>query len=87
MTGTNRYAETAFERELAQLRSVELKVETGRLSTAQVAFKEQAEALGFRYAECRSVDEVERFVRGLIAGDGADHHRQGGGDDARGEAE
>ncbi len=63
---------------------VELKAGAGRLSTAQVAFKEQVEALGFCYAECHSVDEVGRFVRGLITG-GADQHRQGGGAGAPGE--
>ena len=64
---------------------IELKAGAGRLSTAQMAFKKQVKSLGFRFAECRSVDEVERFVRGLIAGGGVDHHQQGGGDDARGE--
>ncbi len=59
---------------------IELKADGGRLSASQLAFKKQVEALDFRYAECRSVDEVERFVRGLIAGDGADHHQQGGAD-------
>ena len=50
---------------------IELKAGAGRLSAAQVAFKMQVETLGFRYAECRSVDEVERFVRRLIAEVGA----------------
>ncbi len=46
---------------------VEVKSDKGYLSQAQKAFKNQAEGFGFPYAECRAVDEVERFVRKLIA--------------------
>ena len=46
---------------------IELKSEGGRLSAAQKAFKNQAEGFGFPYAECRDLNEVERFVRRLIA--------------------
>ena len=46
---------------------IEVKAATGRLSAKQKEFKNTAEYFGFPYAECRAVDEVERFVRGLIA--------------------
>ena len=46
---------------------IEIKADKGRLSPAQKAFRNTAEVLGFPFAECRAVDEVERFVRGLIA--------------------
>ena len=46
---------------------IEIKAPKGRLSAAQKAFKNSAENLGFPFAECRGVDEVEKFVRGLIA--------------------
>ena len=46
---------------------IEIKSDKGRLSAAQKAFKNTAEVLGFPFAECRGVDEVERFIRGLIA--------------------
>jgi hypothetical protein len=46
---------------------LEIKSATGRLSASQKAFKNTAEYFGFPFAECRAVDEVERFVRGLIA--------------------
>ena len=38
-----------------------------RVSPAQKAFKNTAEGFGFPFIEARGVDEVERFVRGLIA--------------------
>ena len=46
---------------------IELKVEGGRLSAAQKAFRNTVEAFGFAYAECHDLNAVERFVRGLIA--------------------
>ena len=46
---------------------IEIKAPQGRLSQAQKAFRNTAEEMGFPFAECRGVDEVERFVRGLIA--------------------
>ena len=46
---------------------IEIKAGKGRLSPAQKAFRNTAEVLGFPFAECRAVDEVERFVRRLIA--------------------
>ena len=46
---------------------IEIKAPKGRLSAAQKAFKNTVEAMGFPFAECRAVDEVERFVRKLIA--------------------
>ena len=46
---------------------IEIKAPGGRTSEAQKEFRNQAEYFGFAYAECRAVDEVERFVRGLIA--------------------
>ena len=52
---------------------IELKAGGGCLSAEQLAFKNQAEEFGFAYAECHALDEVERFVRRLIAardGDG-----------------
>ena len=46
---------------------IEIKAPGGYLSASQRAFRNTAENLGFPFAECRAVDEVERFVRGLIA--------------------
>ena len=46
---------------------IEIKAPEGRLSAAQKAFKSQAEYFGFAYAECRGVDQVEKFIRKLIA--------------------
>ena len=46
---------------------IEIKSAKGRLSEAQQRFKNQVEHFGFEYAECRSVTEVEAFVRRLIA--------------------
>ena len=46
---------------------IEIKAPGGYLSASQKAFKNSAENLGFPFAECRGVDEVEKFVRGLIA--------------------
>ena len=46
---------------------IEIKAPGGYLSASQKAFKNSAENLGFPFAECRGVDEVERFVRKLIA--------------------
>jgi hypothetical protein len=46
---------------------IEIKAPGGRLSASQKAFKNAAEYFGFPFAECRAVDEVERFVRSLIA--------------------
>ena len=46
---------------------IEIKAPAGRLSANQQAFKNTAEAMGFPFIEARGVDEVERFVRGLIA--------------------
>ena len=54
---------------------VEIKSAKGRLSEAQQRFKNQVEHFGFEYAECRSVTEVEAFVRRLIANP---EHRKGG---------
>ena len=53
---------------------VEIKADKGRLSAAQKAFRNTAEAMGFPFLEARGVDEVERFVRGLIANP---KHRKG----------
>ena len=53
---------------------IEIKADKGRLSASQKAFKKSAENFGFPFAECRGVDEVERFVRGLIANQ---EHRKG----------
>ena len=46
---------------------IEIKAPQGRLSAAQKAFRNTAEVMGFPFAECRGVDAVERFIRGLIA--------------------
>jgi len=46
---------------------IEIKSNKGRLSTSQKAFKNTAESMAFPFLEARGVDEVERFVRGLIA--------------------
>ena len=46
---------------------IEIKAGKGRLSAAQKAFRNTAEGFGFPFVECRAVDEVERFVRKLIA--------------------
>ena len=54
------------------------------MTVALTARRRYPEMTTRRHAECRSVDEVERFVRGLIAGDGTDHHHQGGAGDAGG---
>ena len=51
---------------------IEIKAPGGRLSAAQKAFKNTAEYFGCPFLEARSVDEVERFVRGLIAN--PEHH-------------
>ena len=48
---------------------IEIKSDKGRLSPAQKAFRNTAEAMGFPFIEARGVDEVERFVRRLIAGE------------------
>lgn len=45
---------------------IEIKAPNGRLSAAQKAFRNTAENLGFPFLEARGVDEVERFIRGLI---------------------
>ena len=46
---------------------IELKSDVRRLSAAQLGFKNHAEMFGFPYATCRDLNEVERFVRKLIA--------------------
>jgi hypothetical protein len=46
---------------------IEIKAPKGYLSANQKAFKSTVEYFGFPFAECRGVDEAERFVRGLIA--------------------
>jgi len=46
---------------------IEVKAPKGYLSAAQKAFRNTAEGFGFPYADCRSVTEVEAFVRKLIA--------------------
>ena len=45
---------------------IEIKAPQGRLSAAQKAFRSTAEEMGFSFLEARAVDEVERFIRGLI---------------------
>lgn len=48
---------------------IEIKAPQGRMSQAQKTFKNTAETMGFPFIEARGVDEVEKFVRGLIAVD------------------
>lgn len=45
---------------------IEIKSPKGRLSPAQKVFRNTVEDMGFPFAECRGVDEVERFVRGIL---------------------
>ena len=47
---------------------IEIKAPGGYLSAAQKAFRNTVEAMGFPFAEARGVDEVEKFVRELLAG-------------------
>ena len=49
---------------------IEIKAPTGRLSAAQKAFRNTAEVLGFPFLDARGVDEVEGFVRRLLANRG-----------------
>jgi hypothetical protein len=50
---------------------IELKAGAGQLSENQKQFKKQIEAMGAPYAECRDLNQVENFVRELIAAEPA----------------
>jgi hypothetical protein len=45
---------------------IELKAPGGKLTDAQKRFRCKVEGLGFPFAVCDAVDEVERFVRAIL---------------------
>ena len=45
---------------------IELKSPGGKLSSSQNQFRSQVEGLGFQFAVCDAVDDVEQFVRSML---------------------